>query len=43
MTTEIKILDIQEKITREGKPYKVVWAKVTIDGHEFVKKFYLFT
>lgn len=43
MTTEIKVLYVSEKLTKEGKPYKIVHALVKIDGVDFVRKFYLFS
>lgn len=42
MKAEIKILHTLSKITKEGKPYQVIYSVVIIDGTEFIRKFYLF-
>jgi len=42
MTTEIKILHVQNKLTKEGKPYQIIHALVTIDGVDFVRSFFYF-
>lgn len=42
MKTEVKIIEVQEKLTKEGKPYKIVYLVISIDNDRFVRKFYLF-
>jgi len=42
MKTEIKIIHTQYLVTKEGKPYKVVHAVITLGSAEFVRKFYIF-
>jgi len=43
MKTEIKIISTAKKLTKEGKPYTVVYAEIVIANETFVRKFYLFS
>lgn len=42
METEVKVLHIENKKTRDGKPYQVFFVIVTINGKNFFRKFYDF-
>lgn len=42
MTATIKVLHEMKKLTKEGKPYKVILCLITIGGHESIRKFYIF-
>lgn len=42
MTTEIKILHVTKKLSKEGKPYEVVHVLIKLGDTEHVRKFYLF-
>lgn len=42
MTAEIKVLHSRDGIARNGKPFKVNYCIIVIDGVEFFRKFYTF-
>lgn len=42
MESSIKILHVQEKLTKDERVYKVVHVLITIGRYEFVRKFYCF-
>ena len=43
MKTNSKVLHVQNKTTKEGKPYRVFHVLIEIEGQEFVRKFYVFS
>jgi len=42
MKAEIKIVHTMQKVTKDRVPYTIVYALVTIDQKEFMRKFYIF-
>lgn len=43
MKEEIKVIHVSEKVAKNGNKYQVVHALITINGVEFVRKFYIFS
>lgn len=42
MKSQIKIVHMQEKVSKAGKPYKVFYCVVTIGDVEFFRRFITF-
>lgn len=42
MESSIKILHTEEKLTKDGRTYRLVHALIKIGSSEFVRKFYVF-
>lgn len=37
------VLHIQNKVTKEGKPYRIFHVLIVIENQEFIRKFYVFS
>lgn len=42
VSSEIKVISIDAKKTKDKRPYLVVYAEIIIEGRIFVRKFYVF-
>lgn len=43
MTTETKVLHVQQKTAKNGSKYQLVLMLVTINGVEFIRRFAVFS
>lgn len=41
MNTKFEIVTVIEKLSKEGKKYRLVYALIEIDGRKFMRTFYL--